>query len=82
MKIVWTEPFGISGFPTLKFFTAGDKSQPVDYEQGHDLESLVAFVNAQAGTQRKADGSLNSQAGLHPILDSLAKYVYLFIYLY
>jgi len=65
-------PYEITGFPTLKFFPAGKKSTPIDYQSGHDLDSLVSFVNQNAGTLRTSDGTLNSQAGRIAALDELA----------
>ncbi|KAJ1657272.1 hypothetical protein IWQ61_003301 [Dispira simplex] len=40
--------FGITGFPTLKFFK-DDKTQPIDYKQGRDLDSLTSFITSQVG---------------------------------
>jgi len=42
--------FDISGFPTLKFFPLGSKT-PSDYESGRDLDSLVDFVEKNAGVK-------------------------------
>lgn len=39
--------FRVSGFPTLKFKPAGEKSF-VDYNGDRSLESLIEFVEAQA----------------------------------
>lgn len=44
--------FGISGFPTLKWFD-GKSDQPVDYQGGRDLESLVEFVSEKSGVKAK-----------------------------
>merc|ERR1711916_290789 len=37
------EEVQISGFPTLKFFPAGQK-EPVDYDGSRDLDGFVAFL--------------------------------------
>lgn len=42
-----TLPFRVQGFPTLKFKPAGSKDF-IDYEGDRSLESLVAFVEANA----------------------------------
>ena len=46
------ERFGVTGFPTLKFFPAGEDKTPLDYDGMRDLEELVFFLNENAGTQR------------------------------
>jgi protein disulfide-isomerase A6 len=62
--------FGVSGYPTLKFFPAGS-AVPVDYNEARELEDLVKFINTNAGTFRNADGSLTSSAGRVAELDSI-----------
>lgn len=44
--------FGISGFPTLKWFD-GKKDDPEDYKSGRDIESLSAFVTEKTGIKPK-----------------------------
>lgn len=41
--------FGVSGYPTLKWFPAGS-TEPEDYRQGRAIDDLVDFVNRKAGT--------------------------------
>jgi protein disulfide-isomerase A6 len=70
------ERFGVSGFPTIKYVARdatgkADASAPT-YEGGRDLETLVEFVNKQAGTARRSDGSLLQTAGRVAALDALA----------
>ncbi|DBA03631.1 TPA: hypothetical protein N0F65_006810 [Lagenidium giganteum] len=43
------ERFGVSGFPTLKFFPEGS-TDPEDYSGGRSEEDLTKYVNEQAGT--------------------------------
>lgn len=40
--------FGVTGFPTLKFFPAGDEAEVEAYNEARDLESLVKFINKKA----------------------------------
>jgi len=40
--------YGVQGYPTLKWFPAGDSENPVDYTGGRDLDSLVDFVYKQS----------------------------------
>ncbi|KAJ3144995.1 hypothetical protein HDU89_007607 [Geranomyces variabilis] len=45
--------FGISGFPTLKWFPKGTDAAPEDYKGGRDLDSLVKFVDEKAGVKAR-----------------------------
>lgn len=54
--------YDVSGFPTIKFFPA-DSSEPVSYENARELDAMVAFINENAGTKRKPDGTLAEDAG-------------------
>jgi len=64
--------YGVTGFPTLKFFSKDQKSEPEEYGQGRDLDSFVSFLNEKAGTQRLVSGRLNDAAGKVGALDELA----------
>jgi len=44
--------YGVSGFPTLKYFPAGS-STPEDYNGGRTAEDIIAFINGKAGTNVK-----------------------------
>ncbi|KAI5658597.1 hypothetical protein M9H77_27390 [Catharanthus roseus] len=66
------EKYGISGFPTLKFFPKGNKAGE-DYEGGRDLEDFVSFINEKSGTSRDAKGQYTSKAGIVESLDTLVK---------
>ena len=44
--------YGISGFPTLKWFD-GKSKEPEDYNGGRDLESLQAFITEKTGARPK-----------------------------
>jgi len=67
------ERYGVSGFPTLKFFTADDKSG-VSYDGARDLPTMVTEVNAKAGTKRTTDGLFESTVGRVTALDEIAEY--------
>merc|ERR1712117_769584 len=41
----------IPGFPTIKFYPAGENAETIDYQGGRDLESLVKFVESD-GTEQ------------------------------
>jgi protein disulfide-isomerase A6 len=65
------EKYGVSGFPTLKFFPKGNKAGE-DYDGGRDLDDFVKFINEKCGTSRDSKGQLTSEAG---IVESLAPLV-------
>jgi len=44
--------FGVSGFPTLKFFPKGS-TNPIEYEGGRSASDVIAFINKQANTNAK-----------------------------
>lgn len=67
--------FGVSGFPTLKYFPPGPGSpeeRAVDHTAGRDLPSLVEFMNEKAGTFRDVNGGLSPAAGRLDTFDALA----------
>ncbi|XP_058077566.1 protein disulfide-isomerase like 2-1 [Magnolia sinica] len=66
------EKYGISGFPTLKFFPKGNKAGE-DYDGGRDLDDFVTFINEKCGTSRDGKGLLTSKAGIVASLDALVK---------
>ncbi|KAF3334549.1 putative protein disulfide-isomerase A6 [Carex littledalei] len=66
------EKYGVSGYPTLKFFPKGNKAGE-DYEGGRDMDDFVNFINEKTGTNRDSKGQLTSQAGVVETLDALVK---------
>ncbi|KAK1280360.1 hypothetical protein QJS04_geneDACA004542 [Acorus gramineus] len=66
------EKYGVSGYPTLKFFPKGHKAGE-DYDGGRDLDDFVTFINEKCGTSRDSKGQLTSQAGTVASLDVLVK---------
>jgi len=65
------EKYGVSGFPTLKFFPRGS-TEAVNYEGGRSEADFVNFLNEKCGTQRAVGGGLTDKAGRLPALDALA----------
>jgi len=47
--------YGIRGFPTLKFFTAGNKETPLEYSGDRSLEDLLEFVKTSATSSHSHD---------------------------
>jgi protein disulfide-isomerase A1 len=45
----------IKGFPTIKFYKKGDKSNPVDYNGERTVAGFIAFLEKEVG--RKLDGA-------------------------
>ncbi|KAL3638259.1 hypothetical protein CASFOL_017630 [Castilleja foliolosa] len=66
------EKYGVSGYPTLKFFPKNNKAG-ADYDGGRDLEDFVTFINEKCETSRDANGHLNSKAGIVEDLDNIVK---------
>jgi len=66
------ERYGVSGFPTIKFFPKGSKQEPEAYESGRDLGSFVSFINGKTGSTRDENGKLDSNAGRHSVFDTIA----------
>uniref|UniRef100_A0A2N9IWW1 protein disulfide-isomerase n=1 Tax=Fagus sylvatica TaxID=28930 RepID=A0A2N9IWW1_FAGSY len=66
------EKYGVSGFPTLKFFPKSNKAGE-DYNGGRDLDDFVNFINEKCGTSRDGKGQYTSKAGIVAHLDDLVK---------
>lgn len=56
------EKYGVSGYPTLKFFPKTNKAGE-DYDADRNLDDFVSFINEQAGTSRDSKGQLTAEAG-------------------
>ncbi|GJP46365.1 hypothetical protein CLOM_g5659 [Closterium sp. NIES-68] len=65
------EKYGVSGFPTIKWFPAGNKDGE-DYSEGRDLADFVKFINEKTGTSRTVSGALLETAGRIDELDEIA----------
>lgn len=59
--------FGVSGYPTLKFFPKNNKDGE-DYDGGRDVDAFVTFLNKKAGTARTSSGGLSNDVCLLLIL--------------
>ncbi|KAL8545460.1 hypothetical protein ACS0TY_005568 [Phlomoides rotata] len=66
------EKYGVSGFPTLKFFPKNNKAGE-EYDGGRDVDDFVTFINEKCGTSRDAKGQITSKAGTVEDLDGLVK---------
>lgn len=66
------EKYGVSGYPTLKFFPKGNKAGE-DYDGGRDADDFVNFINEKCGTSRDSKGQFTSKAGIVESLDTLVK---------
>lgn len=56
--------FGVSGFPTLKFFPKNNKAGE-DYDGGRDVDDFVTFINEKCGTSRDSKGQLTTKVCAH-----------------
>jgi protein disulfide-isomerase A6 len=66
------QKYGVSSYPTIKFFPKGNKSNPESYEGGRSEADFVNFLNEKCGTHRAVGGGLSDMAGLIPEWDTLA----------
>ncbi|KAK8805187.1 hypothetical protein WA538_001649 [Blastocystis sp. DL] len=63
---VLSERFGITGFPTLKYFPAGEKVEAIDYKEGRSAEDIINFINKEAGTTVKPKKPVSNVKVLTP----------------
>jgi len=63
---------GVTGFPTIKFFSKTNKGGDEKYEGAREAQDFVNFLNEKCGTSRKLGGSLSEKAGTVETLDELA----------
>jgi len=63
--------FGVSGFPTIKFFPKDNKEGEA-YNGGRSQEDFITYLNARCGLKRVAGGGLTDDAGRVEALDALA----------
>jgi len=56
------EQYGVSGYPTLKYFSKDDKNGK-DYDGGRDLPAFITYLNTHAGTERTPEGGYLPHAG-------------------
>ncbi|KZT20154.1 protein disulfide isomerase [Neolentinus lepideus HHB14362 ss-1] len=66
------EKYGVSSFPTIKFFPKGVKGEPEAYNGPRTEDAFVEYLNGKCGTHRTPGGLLNDLAGRLPELDTLA----------
>jgi len=64
--------YGVTGFPTLKWFGKDSKTEPQTYENARDVQSFVDFLNNKAGTDRSVNGRLGKNSGRVSTLDAIA----------
>jgi len=64
--------YGVSGFPTLKWFSKSNKDTPNTYEGPRDIQSFINYINQNAGTNRLPTGRLGESSGRIEALDVIA----------
>lgn len=64
--------FGVSGYPTIKFFDKDDK-EPVDYNGGRTTPDFIKYLNEKCGTNRIKGGALSPDAGIIHDMNDYAK---------
>jgi len=63
--------YGVSGFPTIKFFPRGNKAGE-DYSGGREVNDFVKFINEKTGAERTPGGGFTESAGRISSLDVIA----------
>jgi len=64
--------YGVTGFPSIKWFGKKSKAEPAAYEGSRDLQAFVDYINTNAGTKRTSSGRLDKTAGRIAALDEIA----------
>ncbi|KAF5341709.1 hypothetical protein D9611_001837 [Ephemerocybe angulata] len=67
------QKYGVSGYPTLKFFAKGADKIPQEYTGGRSDIDLVKYLNEKTGSSRAVGGGLDTKAGRLAELDVLAQ---------
>jgi hypothetical protein len=68
MTFYATFRYGVTSFPTLKFFPKGNKAGE-DYGGGRELGDFTKFINEKCGANRDINGQLTSEVGhVHSLL--------------
>jgi len=57
--------FGVTGFPTLKFFKKGS-TEPEDYNGGREAADIVEYINQQAGSRARIAKAASAVTVLGP----------------
>lgn len=64
--------FGISGFPTIKFFSKTNKDGE-EYSSGRSEQDFIDYLNDKCGTKRVSGGGIDDSAGRIDAYDTIAK---------
>jgi len=64
--------YGVTGFPTLKWFGKANKEEPLTYESARDIPAFVDYINQKSGTDRTASGRFGKNTGRIAALDAVA----------
>jgi len=64
--------FGVSGFPTIKFFSKSNK-EGEEYSGGRGEQDFIDFLNAKCQTNRISGGALDDEAGRIDAFDSMVQ---------
>jgi protein disulfide-isomerase A1 len=66
-------PDEIQGFPTIKLYKAGDKSNPIAYSGSRSIEDLIKFVKENGKYGVSVQENEESTEAEEPIVESVAK---------
>ena len=71
--------YGISSYPTIKFFPKGNDGAPIDYANSRTEADFTSFLNEHCGTFRSPGGGLIDQVRLCAFAQVVDSKVVLFI---
>jgi protein disulfide-isomerase A6 len=57
--------FGVSGFPTLKFFKKGS-TEPIEFNGAREANDIIEFINREAGTKVRVAKTVSAVVVLTP----------------
>lgn len=66
------EKYGVSGFPTIKFFPKDNKDGE-EYSGGRSEQDFIDFLNEKCKTNRVSGGGISAEAGRIEKFDGFAK---------
>eukprot|EP00835_Amoeboradix_gromovi_P004218 NODE_315_length_11202_cov_0.258849.p6 type:complete len:219 gc:universal NODE_315_length_11202_cov_0.258849:5074-4418(-) len=64
--------YGITGFPTLKFFPKGDK-EPQTFDGKRNEAGIIAYLNKVTGSDRQVGGKLGPTQGTIVLMNNLVE---------
>jgi len=67
------EKYGVTGYPTFKWFSKDNKQEPERYDGPRDIDGIVNYLNLHGHLNRNKDGTLSASAGRIAKLDEIVR---------